>query len=314
MPDSHVIRTWQGPSLRADELCQQVPGLTRTYFNGVTGPLLGARRDPGAGFQHSYRVEGVQINPEKLLEYQRMFHLPASAVLPLGYVHILGFPLAAALMARRDFPLPLAGMLHTANEVESFREITSADLLTIRAFASHFQPHRRGTEVNMVVEVGQDDAVWWRGTSTYLVRGIRMDDDTQSPVTKDVKPAPPKAEHPQFQAPHPTARWELPGNLGRKYAKISGDVNPIHLSPVTARAFGFRRTIMHGMYTASRALSASMPLPPEPLIWSTKFYRPVLLPGQVDLAVTRGSAGAVSYTAWQTGSSELHLKGEVKPL
>lgn len=34
----------------------------------------------------------------------------------------------------------------------------------------------------------------------------------------------------------------------RRYAILSKDINPIHLSRLSARAFGFRRAIVHGMY------------------------------------------------------------------
>lgn len=312
MLEPDVTPTWQGPRLSADTVIDRVPGLSHTYLAGITSPLLGARMDPAAGFTHSYRVNEARVNREQLVDFQQMFQLPSSPELPLGFVHIVGFPVAASLMARRDFPLPLAGMVHTKNLVESYRPILLTDTFTLRAFASTFRPHRRGTEVDLVVEVGQDDTVWWRGTSTYLVRGVRMEDDGSSPSSL-VKDRGASGKEKNFTPPTPTARWQLDAALGRRYGRVSGDRNPIHLSALSARAFGFRRAIIHGMYTASRALAASTPLPPAPLTWSTKFFRPVLLPGSVDLAVTRGSDGGVSYTAWKTGSSELHLTGEVKP-
>ena len=49
--------------------------------------------------------------------------------------------------------------------------------------------------------------------------------------------------------------WSLPASASRAYAAVSGDVNPIHMSALTAKAFGFPRAIAHGMYTAARALS-----------------------------------------------------------
>lgn len=35
--------------------------------------------------------------------------------------------------------------------------------------------------------------------------------------------------------------------VGRAFAAINGDVNPIHISPMLAHVFGFRSNIAHGM-------------------------------------------------------------------
>ena len=45
-------------------------------------------------------------------------------------------------------------------------------------------------------------------------------------------------------------------DIGRRYGAVSGDRNPIHLYPLTARLFGFRRAIAHGMWTKARCLAA----------------------------------------------------------
>ncbi len=44
----------------------------------------------------------------------------------------------------------------------------------------------------------------------------------------------------------------VPGNAGRAYGSLSGDRNPIHLSALTARLFGFSRPIAHAMYLVAR--------------------------------------------------------------
>ncbi|SCD77380.1 MaoC like domain-containing protein, partial [Streptomyces sp. DpondAA-D4] len=51
------------------------------------------------------------------------------------------------------------------------------------------------------------------------------------------------------------AEWRLPGDLGRRYGAVSGDRNPIHLHPLTARLFGFPRHLAHGMWTVARCLA-----------------------------------------------------------
>ena len=45
-------------------------------------------------------------------------------------------------------------------------------------------------------------------------------------------------------------------DVGRAYAEVSGDHNPIHTSRIGARLFGFPRPIAHGMWTQARCLAA----------------------------------------------------------
>ncbi|EGD82941.1 hypothetical protein PTSG_03574 [Salpingoeca rosetta] len=52
-----------------------------------------------------------------------------------------------------------------------------------------------------------------------------------------------------------TNTWTLPHNIGWQYARCSGDYNPIHIHPLTAKLFGQPTCIAHGMYTLARAVA-----------------------------------------------------------
>ncbi len=47
----------------------------------------------------------------------------------------------------------------------------------------------------------------------------------------------------------------LAAHLGVQYGYISGDWNPHHLWPWSARLLGYRKPIAHGMWTMAKALS-----------------------------------------------------------
>jgi acyl dehydratase len=66
---------------------------------------------------------------------------------------------------------------------------------------------------------------------------------------------------------------------------VSGDVNPIHLHPLTAKAMGFPTAIAHGMWTYARTLAALGPAAGGPSTSRVWFRKPVLLPGSVTLVV-----------------------------
>ncbi|WP_298459362.1 MaoC/PaaZ C-terminal domain-containing protein [uncultured Cellulomonas sp.] len=300
-----------------------VPGLGALYARGVAASarlaaLSRAGRAPSRLPDVEYVVHGVVADADRLTAYQHLLGETASDALPAGYVHVLAFPVATALMVAGDFPLPLAGMVHLANRVEQHRALRLGERLTVRARAQHLRPHRSGTQVDLVTEVGGEgadgvagtDGVVWRGVSTYLAKGVRLatggDDDAAASA-----PAPRREA---FVAPTPTGRWTLAADAGRRYAAVSGDRNPIHLSALTARPLGFPRAIAHGMDTAARALAAVGPARGESFTWTAEFARAVLLPGTVTVRVAPDDGGSgYAYTGWDARSGTLHLSGTVVP-
>ena len=105
----------------------------------------------------------------------------------------------------------------------------------------------------------------WEETSTYLRRGKGDESASSGSVFPDAEPN--------------GIVWKLPGDLGRRYAAVSGDHNPIHLYPITAKALGFPRQIAHGMWTMARCVAALENRLPDAVRVDVAFKKPVLLPG-----------------------------------
>ncbi|RKN44053.1 hypothetical protein D7294_08530 [Streptomyces hoynatensis] len=104
--------------------------------------------------------------------------------------------------------------------------------------------------------------------------------------------------------------WTVPAAIGRRYAAVSGDRNPIHLHPLTARPFGFRRALAHGMWTKARCLAAlaERGALPEEFTVTVTFRAPVLLPALVTFRTRGGAFGLRG----EDGRRE-HLRGLVSP-
>ncbi|MEV4339612.1 MaoC/PaaZ C-terminal domain-containing protein [Streptomyces sp. NPDC049590] len=84
----------------------------------------------------------------------------------------------------------------------------------------------------------------------------------------------------------PVAEWRLGADVGRRYGAVSGDRNPIHLYPLTARLFGFPRPVAHGMWTLARCLAAHGG--PAATVVRARFRAPVPLPGTVTYGADGG--------------------------
>jgi acyl dehydratase len=107
-------------------------------------------------------------------------------------------------------------------------------------------------------------------------------------------------------------RIDAPADTGRRYAAASGDWNPHHLWPVTARLVGYRRPIAHGMWTLGRALATLEPALVPPWTADAAFKRPLYLPGRVLLR--RWDDGpATAFEVRDAARGDLHLEGRVRP-
>ncbi|MCP2263433.1 Acyl dehydratase [Promicromonospora thailandica] len=288
----------------------RLPRLGGLFAKGAAGSVTkrpkGAVRLP----EVSYRVAGVDTSGEAahLAAYQDLLGEPASDVLPAGFLHVLAFPLATAVMVRPDFPLPLLGMVHLRNVARVLRPVRLGEALEVRAWAQDVRGHRRGVQVDLVAEVLVGGELAYQGVSTYLAKGF-----TAPGAAAPGEPAD-DGTRPEWTAPLPTARWTLGGGTGRAYGAVSGDLNPIHTSALGAKAFGFPRAIAHGMYTAARALAEVGPaLRGDRYEWTVEFFRPVLLPSTVDVAIRPAGDGLV-YDGWRSGKGTRHLTGTVTPL
>lgn len=282
-----------------------VPSLGGLYARGAaaTGRLAVARRvgrAPTALPDVVHEVRGVRADADHLTAYQHLVGESASDRLPAGFVHVLAFPVAFAVMVRPDFPLPLLGLVHVANHVTQHAPVTLGDALDVRAWAEKLRPHRAGTTVDLVAEVRVGDALVWRGVSTYLAKGVQL----AGRPTDEARP-------PEFVAPQPTGRWRLAADTGRRYAAVSGDHNPIHLSAVSAKALGFPRAIAHGMYTAARALADVGASRGDAFTWSVEFAKPALLPGTVTVRVAPDGDGTTTFAGWDARTGKPYLTGAV---
>jgi acyl dehydratase len=246
---------------------------------------------------------GVTVEPAHLAAYARVCRLPLNDVLPATYPHMLTFPLQMALMSDRSFPLGLPGLVHARNRIEVLRAIGSDEPLDLEVWAEHFAQHRSGAAVDLCATVSADGDEVWRSRSTYLARGAKAPEGAPE---AEIEVAVGGLER-------VATTWRIPDDAGRRYAKVSGDVNPIHLSGLTAKAFGFKRAIAHGMWVKARVLGALAGRLPDELILDVGFRKPLFLPSTVTLSTAQADGGwDVAVRNAKSGTE--HLVGTVRPL
>jgi acyl dehydratase len=247
-------------------------------------------------------LEGVVADPEAVSAYAKVCGFALRDSLPVTYPHVLAFPLHMAVMADGGFPFGAVGLVHIDNRIEQHRRIGIGEELAIRVRPTKLAPHPKGQTFAIVAEASVGDELVWESVSTMLRRGKG---DEKAKSDKGFAPLP--AETPA------SAEWKLDGGLGRRYAGVSADRNPIHMHSLTAKPLGFPGAIAHGMWTKARCLAALDSRLPDGFAVDVSFRKPILLPGRVEFA-SAPEGEQIAFAVRDAKRQTPHLDGRVTPL
>ena len=264
-----------------------------TYLKAALPMIPGASKLPfvagGGGDIPSVELqETATVDAAELARYAKVCGFRLSDELPPTYPHILAFDLHMRILTSGDFPFPAVGLVHIENEITQHRPVRLGEELKLRVSPTKATPHPKGKQFSITTQVRVGRELVWEETSTMLRRGKGSGESEREP----------------FELPESVAEWRLPGDLGRRYAAVSGDSNPIHMYPLTAKAFGFDRPIAHGMWTKARALSALRL--PDAFTVGVRFKKPIFLPGTVRFGSDEDGRFAVTSRKGST-----HLEGRI---
>jgi acyl dehydratase len=290
---------------------ESAPSILPLYARAAAPLVPGASRLPfvpgGGGEIPDVRLEldGVVADPAAVAAYAKVCGFALRDHLPPTYPHVLAFPLHMALMSEGAFPFGAVGLVHIANRITQHRRLGIDEPLDLRVQATKLAPHPKGRSFDVVTEARVGRQIAWESTSTFLRRG--KGDAGSAPaaqlfpiVDEDVQAS---------------AEWRLPGDLGRRYAAVSGDRNPIHMHSLTAKPLGFPAAIAHGMWTKARALAALDSRLPDAFVADVRFRRPILLPARVEFATT-DQGEEIDFTVRGRGAKRgnRHLDGRIDPV
>ena len=288
MADAPEKKTISGEAGPAALLKAALPALP------VVGQLPGVRKSGGAFSGLSYTRPPVTIERDHVNAYAEVCGFPERDTVPLPYPHMLAFGLQMAIMTDPAFPAAAMGMVHLENSITQHRPIRIGETVEVTEEVGPGRPHPKGTVFDFRTFVYAAGELVWEETSTYLKRGRGDDAASWGMDFQDVAPGP--------------IVWSLPADLGRQYARVSGDFNPIHLYPLTARALGFKRQIAHGMWTMARCVAALENRLPDAVTVDVSFRKPAFLPGKVAFGVEELADG-YAFSLTKAGSTTVHVVG-----
>jgi acyl dehydratase len=253
-------------------------------------------------------LAGVRAEPEAVAAYDRVCGFALRDRLPPTYPHILAFPLHMAVMADGSFPFGAVGLVHLENRIAQKRPVEIGEELALAVRPTPLQPHPKGKTFSLVTEARAGEELVWESESTML-RRQSSGSGAKEPKKSYGDRTPGSGASQDEQSA--SAEWKLGGDLGRRYAAVSGDRNPIHMHSLTAKPLGFPAAIAHGMWTKARCLAALESRLPDAFTVDVAFRRPILLPGRVEFgSSTRGQG--IDFFVRDAKKHTPHLEGSVK--
>lgn len=271
------------------------PGMSSLYVKAATRRKVTGKTLPQDGLR-----QVIQVDPQRLAAYRKVCGFAENGLLPPTYPHVLAFALQMQLLTARDFPFPLLGLIHLSNRIRLLRPMGGVSQVQARVNVQNLQAHPKGAVFDLVTRIDDQLGPLWEAESQMLCKGVQLDGALVEEPLQEI------------QALTEVAHWTAPADIGRQYAKVSGDYNPIHLSGLSARLFGFPTAIAHGLWNKARTLAAlDEHLPDANVEIDVTFKKPVRLPSEVTLlANAAGSSGDLRLI----GSGELeHMVGSWRP-
>lgn len=252
-------------------------------------------------------VHNVRVSGEQLSQYREVCGFPDSHHLPITFPHVMAAALHLQLMTHPKFPLPLLGLVHVRNHIRQQRGLGSGESYDFDVRIGEAREVRQGLEFDLNTRVTVDGEEVWSEVMTTLFRMPSPKKSASRPA-----PQPPVAALSEYIAVHAAA------DTGRRYAKVGKDFNPIHLAPFTAKLFGFKRHIAHGMWSAAYCAGLlSDRLEGEPSVLDVQFRQPLFLPGRAALKFAHRAGGngigtGIDFELLASRADKVHLTGVLR--
>lgn len=281
------------------EGAESLLAMARLAVRGLRPPKTGGAARSAPRRRIAVERRGTVPPPERIDAYLRAtdgtriaaFQGPEGRVPPV-YSATWETRAALSLLTQVADSLPsFGGVIHLESETIPLRPFHPGDRVRSRVELERAEETPRGVRLQVASRHWNGaDQLCSEGSAVYLVRS-RGGDGASRGVRGPDREGTPGAPEASWEE---VARWEVGGGAGRRYARASGDYNPIHLWGWTARVFGYRRPILHGYCIEAMVAHALIEhrLRGDPAALRRlriAFRAPLLLPARVRLLV--GDAG-----------------------
>ncbi|MCG8566491.1 MAG: hypothetical protein MI747_15550 [Desulfobacterales bacterium] len=252
---------------------KQLPEMPKIFARAMMIAPFRGKQLKKRGIQKRGRIvfNGLTPNPETQALYRRVCGFSTPGELPPTYFQTLFVELLGKYIVSPLFPLTPLGLIHTGQSIRQERPILPHEALDLSCALLGMETLEKGVESRFHLCIHIKGELVWQGISTFFTRS---GEKTKSKKTtrEDI-------------ILKPRRIFKVAKNTGRRYAKASGDMNPHHLYGFTAKFFGFKQPIAHGMWSLGRSWAGiERELAPQyPITLEAQFKLPIFMPATLAL-------------------------------
>ncbi|MGJ8681351.1 MaoC/PaaZ C-terminal domain-containing protein [Paraglaciecola sp.] len=251
-------------------------------------------------------IENLRLNADSIALFHQVVEWHgASSVLHPCFMHTMAFPIHMKLLLKADFPFSLLGLVHIENTIHQYRPLKDPEQFKLVCRLGELTLHKKGWLFSVITECFCGTELVWKSTSINLSRAkhnLPVENKTNSSDAN-------------FTTTPTKLNWDFSEDLGRRYAEASGDYNPIHLRKWSAKLFGFKQQIAHGMFTKSRCISELQNLEPQSFYKefevTARFKQPLFIPTKARLSIQQEHKE--SEESVESVESDFQFKVETQP-
>ena len=230
------------------------PGILASYARIVFSRRRGIKQGEALP-ELCARLNDYTVDPHDLQRYIDACGMRQHDFLPHLYPHVIASPVYMALLTNRSFPISLIGCLHMRNHIVQYRPVPVDKPFAMEVSVGKSRIVKQGFEFDFTITLSSDQGdVLWKSLSVWLKRGKFGSEYEESPGADILEPVPDAETYKEMY---------IPKYIGKRYARITGDYNPIHVSRLAAPLFGLKRDIAHAMWACAQSLAVLPALPED---------------------------------------------------
>jgi len=259
---------------------ESIPGLPVLYLKaGIKRNAKQLKSLP----ELSMKVSGFKINSKQLSNYLSKFKYGSTQLLPAPFLYLATQSIQLYMLTLPEFPLSPAGLVHLGVRFEQPKELSPEWRGVVVMSIINQRRSRKGLVLDIESRFEDNTGtVYLIITSTYLARAVKVRNDDSIPKLVHFDETL-LTDGGAFESSFSVGR-----DSGKHYARLSGDYNPIHLYGWSAKLFGFKQPIIHGLYMVSKTYSELYKQHNiGPLEGTFQFKSPLYLPGKADLRLKK---------------------------
>lgn len=247
----------------------------------------------------------VTVDLQKVKQYCEICgYPPNSPYLPITFPEILFIHPLGALITAPEFPLSPMGLIHLSQTITQHKQLPVDSVFDLECRMDKLMQTQRGILLDVRLAASVDGECVWEGLAGFISRNRetiqgKMRKSTESDSLDDVSPQ---------------QKFDVPADTGRKYAKASGDYNPHHLYPFTAKLLGYKKPIAHGMWSLARSFSfiEQEIAFSNPCAVEASFKRPIFIPANVSLSYEKSPENdALRFQLYDSTTGAPHIVGTI---